>query len=210
MWEGWRKSRGSGYAVISEPFLLWVQAHRRPPLPVPLLFIHSYTSLIIYTAGRGGSGLMKRMWALRLAGCWFWRLITLSSWLCLYTWTSAWLVWVDGHNNRPEGSEVTSERVVRRVWLAHLLSRVCLCHSCALYAASAENWLVVPQSHSEWMNHYLTGTLCPFTELHSYSTLTEINWTQSVLGQMTLSFAFAQLRLVRFQIKSDSFITLIK
>ncbi len=78
-----------------------------------------------------------------------------TSWLCLYTWTSAWLVWFDGHNNRPEGSEVTSERVVRVVWLAHLLSRVCLRHSCVLYAASAEKcrkatlseWTITSQEH---------------------------------------------------------------
>jgi len=38
----------------------WIPSTPLSP-PAPLLFIRSYTSLIIYSAGRGVSGLMKRM-----------------------------------------------------------------------------------------------------------------------------------------------------
>lgn len=97
---------------------------------------------------------MKRMWAPgRLAGCWFWRLITLSSWLCLYTWTSAWLVWVDEHNNRPEGSEVTSEFDWHISWAVSVCVTVVLSvlhlqkiDSLSLRATLSE-WTITSQEH---------------------------------------------------------------
>lgn len=88
----------------------------------------------------------------------------------------------------------------------HVFWAVSVCVTVLLHLQKIDSLSL--RSDSPRMNHYLTGTLCPFTELHSYSTLTGINWTQFVLGQMTLSFALAELRLVPFQIKSDSFMTL--
>ncbi len=110
-----------------------------------------------------------------------------TSWLCLYTWTSAWLVWFDGHNNRPEGSEVTSERVVRGLigtYLEPCLSASQLCSLCCVCRK-----LTRCPSEPLWVNEPLPHrNTVPF---HRAAFLLNLHWDQlNTICPWTNEFVF--------------------